>query len=68
MANESILAGKRVYVAGHGGMVGSAINLTDGRVDVRTSGTPEQLDRFEEALWRGPILAHVTDIDVRDEA
>ncbi len=50
------------------GMVGSAINLTDGRVDVRTSGTPEQLDRFEEALWRGPILAHVTGIDVRDEA
>ena len=49
------------------GMVGSATNLDDGRVDVRASGTPKQLDALEEALWRGPILAHVTAIDVRDE-
>lgn len=49
------------------GIVGSATNVDEGRVDVRATGTPQQLDAFEEALWRGPILAHVTAIDARDE-
>jgi acylphosphatase len=41
------------------GLSGTVRNLTDGTVEVMCSGTPDMLERLEEALCRGPSLSRV---------
>ena len=53
-------------------LVGRVRNERDGTVDVRAQGTPEALDRLEEALRNGPPPARVESVRaeqlVRDTA
>jgi GDP-L-fucose synthase len=58
------LAGKRVYVAGHGGMVGSAVvrRLASERCEVLTSG--RATDLREQAAVRGWFAANRPDVVV----
>lgn len=41
------------------GLVGQAINLPDGRVEVRVWGLAERVDALERWLHVGPVLARV---------
>lgn len=41
------------------GLIGYAVNLPDGRVEVGASGSAEALDRLESWLRQGPPLARV---------
>ncbi len=50
------------------GIVGSATNLADGRVEVRVSGTEQQLESLEKSLWRGPPFSQVLSIEPQDGA
>ena len=50
------------------GVAGFVRNLPDGRVEVLAQADGEQLTRLEEALRRGPPLARVEDLEVRDAA
>lgn len=53
------------------GIRGWVRNLADGRVEVLGDGTPDQLERFEADLRRGPSIASVTNIhrsDISDES
>jgi acylphosphatase len=43
-------------------------NLPDGRVEVMAQGTPENLTVFNEWLWKGPVLARVTEVIVEPMA
>ena len=49
------------------GLVGSATNLTDGRVEVVAEGPPEQLDALLTAL-RGPLAPGRVDVVVEQYA
>ena len=44
------------------GLTGWGRNLTDGRVEVQAFGTATALDRLQEWLHRGPLLARVIDV------
>ncbi|MGB6976899.1 MAG: acylphosphatase [Gammaproteobacteria bacterium] len=39
-------------------------NLSDGRVEVMAQGTLENLEKFQQWLWKGPVLAKVTEVIV----
>jgi acylphosphatase len=45
------------------GLVGSAVNLPDGRVEVRAEGESEALQELERWLHRGPPAARVDGIE-----
>lgn len=49
--------------ARHLGLPGWAKNLPDGTVEVRVSGTSEELDRLRNRLSQGPRAARVAGID-----
>jgi acylphosphatase len=44
------------------GVTGWARNLPDGRVEVLACGEADQVEKLCGWLWRGPPLAHVTDV------
>ena len=44
------------------GLRGTVKNLPDGSVEVHAAGSPEKLDRLEEALQGGPRSARVDEI------
>lgn len=41
-------------------VAGAALNLADGRVEVRLYGAPQAVERVRRALAEGPPAAHVT--------
>ncbi|MGC8627496.1 MAG: acylphosphatase [Acidimicrobiales bacterium] len=49
------------------GVAGWARNLPDGRVEVVVEGDPEAVSRLVEWCYKGPPLAKVTAVEVRDE-
>lgn len=49
------------------GLVGHAINLPDGRVEVLACGHERGLAALEAWLWQGPPAAKVTDVQCRAE-
>jgi acylphosphatase len=48
------------------GLLGGVRNLRDGRVEVWTSGSTDQLERFEEELKRGPAFSKVESVTSSD--
>lgn len=48
------------------GLSGFVRNLGDGRVEVVASGPEAELNRLEALLWRGPVMANVTMVEVED--
>jgi acylphosphatase len=48
------------------GVIGHAINLPDGRVEVHAVGTAEVVQTLIEFLWKGSSASHVTSVDVFD--
>lgn len=52
--------------AQHLGLSGYVRNLGDGRVEVVASGRESDLNRLEALLWRGPVMAHVTMVEVEE--
>ena len=48
------------------GITGWVRNLPDGRVEVMASGNEDQLKEFKEWLKRGPDMARVLELDVRE--
>jgi acylphosphatase len=58
--------GFRYFVQRHAqqlGISGWVRNLATGSVEVEGAGTAEQLEGFEELLWRGPRFSNVTNVD-----
>lgn len=45
------------------GLVGNVRNLADGSVVMSASGSHEALDRMEEALAVGPLMARVSSVE-----
>ena len=45
------------------GLTGDALNLPDGRVEVRVAGDSEALDALERWLWQGPPAARVDAVE-----
>ncbi len=48
------------------GVRGWARNLPDGKVEVEGVAAPQTLDRFEQALETGPMLARVDNVEKVD--
>jgi acylphosphatase len=48
------------------GVVGHAINLPDGRVEVLAVGTADVVQTLIDFLWKGSSASHVTSVDVAD--
>ncbi|MCS7182863.1 MAG: acylphosphatase [Thermoanaerobaculum sp.] len=48
------------------GLSGFVRNLGDGRVEVVATGEEADLNRLEALLWRGPVMAHVTMVEVEE--
>jgi acylphosphatase len=46
------------------GVKSNPINLRDGKVFVIAEGKPEALELFIKELRKGPMFAHVEDVDV----
>lgn len=45
------------------GLTGYAKNLPDGRVEVLVCGSDDTVAEFKQALWQGPRLAKVENIE-----
>ena len=63
--------GYRAFAQGEAfrrGLAGGVRNLEDGRVEVQVEGQRPELEGFIEALWKGPRLARVDDLQVLWEA
>lgn len=48
------------------GLSGWVRNLPDGRVEVVAEGDREAMERFHRQLARGPSLARIDELDVRE--
>lgn len=46
------------------GLIGYAVNLPDGRVEVAASGDAAALDRLHDWLQRGPAAARVDHVEI----
>jgi len=57
-----------VKVAGKLGLLGWVKNLNDGRVEIVAEGSKEKLMCFIEWLKKGPLIAKVTDIVIKEES
>jgi len=44
------------------GLRGDVCNRPDGSVEVQASGSAEQLDALEKALWQGPPISRVDSV------
>ncbi len=63
--------GYRAFACGQAsllGVQGSAVNLPDGRVQVKAVGTIEQLAAFATCLAQGPRFAQVQSVQQQDIA
>ena len=49
------------------GLSGFVRNLEDGRVEVLAEGDAEAVARFERAIWLGPSLPRVVDVDTETQ-
>jgi acylphosphatase len=45
------------------GLCGNVWNRSDGSVEVQASGSVEQFDALEKALWKGPPISRVDAVD-----
>jgi len=45
------------------GLCGNVCNRPDGSVEVQVSGSVEQLEALEKALWNGPPISRVDSVD-----
>lgn len=62
--------GFRMFVtdrAAFEGLHGWVRNREDGSVEIAAEGEKEALERFERALWQGPRLARVDDVEMSDD-
>lgn len=50
------------------GVAGTVRNLADGTVEVLAFGSPDQIERLQRGLWRGPPLSEVERIERRSTA
>ena len=48
------------------GLVGWVKNLADGKVEAEAQGVDSDVDRFVEAVKKGPSAARVIDLNVQD--
>ena len=49
------------------GVTGWVRNRWDGSVEAVAEGTPDQIDKFVSALWKGPGSAFVTEVKTDQE-
>ena len=49
------------------GISGFARNLKDGSVEIVAEGGEKQLKEFEKKFRKGPLMAFVTDVEVKEE-
>ncbi len=47
-------------------MKGHAKNLPDGKVEIVAEGRKEDLDKYVRELRRGPLLARVTNVKIKE--
>ena len=50
------------------GLTGWVKNLSDGRVELIACGEKEQVEQLHKWLFKGPIEAHVTNVERKDTA
>lgn len=48
------------------GVLGHAINLPNGRVEVLACGSQDLVQSFIEFLWQGSSASHVTSVDITE--
>ena len=53
--------------AQHAGIRGWVRNMPDGNVELVAEGAPASVQRFLDAVRRGPSRSRVTDLQIRDE-
>ena len=49
------------------GVSGFARNLKDGTVEIVAEGEEKQLREFEKRFRKGPLMAFITDVEMKDE-
>ena len=49
------------------GVSGFARNLKDGTVEIVAEGEEKQLMEFEKRFRKGPLMAFITDVEMKDE-
>ncbi len=49
------------------GVSGFARNLRDGNVEIVAEGEEKQLKEFEKKFRKGPLMAFITDVDIKEE-
>ncbi len=49
------------------GVSGFARNLRDGAVEIVAEGEEKQLKEFERKFRKGPLMAFITDVDIKEE-
>ena len=49
------------------GVSGFARNLKDGTVEIVAEGEEKQLKEFEKKFRKGPLMAFITDVDLKEE-
>ena len=49
------------------GVSGFARNLKDGNVEIVAEGEEKQLKEFEKKFRKGPLMAFITDVDIKEE-
>ena len=48
------------------GLTGYVKNLFTGQVEIEVCGEKPRLDELERWLWKGPIMADVKEIEIKD--
>ena len=49
------------------GVTGFARNLKDGNVEIIAEGDERKLKEFEKKFRKGPLMAFITDVDMKEE-
>lgn len=49
------------------GVSGFARNLKDGNVEIVAEGEEKQLKEFEKKIRKGPLMAFITDVNIKEE-
>ena len=49
------------------GVTGFARNLRDGSVEIVAEGEEKQLKEFERRFRKGPLMAFITEVEVKEE-
>lgn len=48
------------------GLTGYVKNLSNGQVEIEVCGDKSMLDELQQWLWKGPIMADVKDIQMKE--